>query len=120
MLLIKRAPGESITVGDEIGIRVISIRGDRVMLDIAAPTSAAVVRRDKSPSEQSVYVGDDVELLMAGICGQHVRVGINAPKSMFVSRGGTSVAFPSGDHVRNTVMELRAPLDPRYGNGTRP
>jgi sRNA-binding carbon storage regulator CsrA len=115
MLLIKRAPGEPITVGDEIGIRVVSIRGNCVTLDITAPTSAVVVQKDRAPSEQSVCVGDDVEIVMVGVCGQYVKVGIIAPRSMFVRRGSTQESIPSGDNVHNLLMELQGPLEPAFG-----
>ena len=109
MLVIKRTPGDCITIGNDIGIRVIAIRGNCVTLDIAAPAPAVVVRKDRAPSEQSVCVGDDVEIVMVGICGQYVRVGIIAPKSMFVRRGSTHDSIPSGEQVNNAVMELRGP-----------
>lgn len=86
MLVIKRTPGDSITLGDEIGIRIISIRGNRVTVDVTAPATAVVVQKDRAPSEQSVCVGDDVEVVMVGICGQYVKVGILAPRSMVVRR----------------------------------
>jgi len=117
MLVIKRTPGQAITIGDEIGLRVVSIHGNRVTLEIAAPAPATVLRKDRSLWDQSVRVGDEVEIVMVGIRGQYVRVGIVAPKSMFVYRGTTDQSIPAAEHLRNSLIELRGPLEPRFKEG---
>jgi sRNA-binding carbon storage regulator CsrA len=108
MLVLKRKPGESVTIGDDINVTVTAIHGNRVDLDVAAPPTAVVVRKNRSPTEESVCVGGDVEIVVAGICGQYVRVGIIAPKSMHVQRASPSM--PSGGQIHNAVLGVRGPL----------
>jgi carbon storage regulator len=44
MLVLTRRPGEWISVGDEITVRVLSVRGDQVQLGIEAPREIRVDR----------------------------------------------------------------------------
>lgn len=46
MLVLSRKLGESITIGDEIEVKVIAIEGDRVKLGIIAPKSLKVHRSE--------------------------------------------------------------------------
>lgn len=46
MLLLTRGRDESIMVGDDVEITIISVRGDKVRLGITAPQSVAVHRRE--------------------------------------------------------------------------
>lgn len=46
MLILTRKPGESITIGDDIKIQVIEIKGKQVRLGIEAPKSYVIHREE--------------------------------------------------------------------------
>jgi carbon storage regulator len=46
MLVLTRRPGESITIGDDIVVTVISASGGQVRLGITAPRSVQVLREE--------------------------------------------------------------------------
>ena len=46
MLVLSRQRDETIMIGDDIEITVVDIRGDKVRLGIAAPTSVPVHRKE--------------------------------------------------------------------------
>jgi carbon storage regulator len=46
MLVLTRRPGESITIGEDIVITVVSVSGNQVRVGIAAPRSVQVVREE--------------------------------------------------------------------------
>ena len=46
MLVLSRKVGEEITIGGEIRVTVIAVRGDRVRLGIIAPLDVAVDRQE--------------------------------------------------------------------------
>jgi carbon storage regulator len=46
MLVLTRKHRESIMIGDEIEVRVLSIRGDKVRLGIQAPHEVPVFRKE--------------------------------------------------------------------------
>lgn len=46
MLVLTRKTNESIIIGDEIAITVLSVEGDQVRLGITAPKDIAVHRRE--------------------------------------------------------------------------
>jgi carbon storage regulator len=46
MLVLTRRAGERITIGDDIEIVVVSVRGDQVRLGIAAPKGVAIYRAE--------------------------------------------------------------------------
>lgn len=55
MLVLSRKPGESVTIGDEVRITVLSISGKQVRIGIEAPSDIAVHREEiykKIASEQ--------------------------------------------------------------------
>lgn len=49
MLVLSRRTGEEIRIGDDIRIKVASIRGSRVRLAIEAPRELRVVRENNQP-----------------------------------------------------------------------
>lgn len=55
MLVLTRKMGESIMIGDEIELKIISIEGDQVKLGIDAPRSVKVYRSEiyKSIQEEN-------------------------------------------------------------------
>jgi carbon storage regulator len=44
MLILSRRPGESITIGDDIVVTVVSITGNQIRLGISAPREVRVLR----------------------------------------------------------------------------
>lgn len=46
MLVLTRKTGESIMIGDEIELKIISVEGDQVKLGIDAPRSVKVYRSE--------------------------------------------------------------------------
>ena len=51
MLVLSRRIGESLTLGDNITVRVIHVRGGRVRLAIDAPQSVRIRRQELPPPE---------------------------------------------------------------------
>lgn len=46
MLILQRKPGESVVIGEDISISVISIEGGRVRLAISAPQEIPILRSE--------------------------------------------------------------------------
>ncbi|MDH3443202.1 MAG: carbon storage regulator CsrA [Deltaproteobacteria bacterium] len=46
MLILSRRPGESITIGDDIVVTVVSITGNQIRLGINAPRDVRVLREE--------------------------------------------------------------------------
>ena len=46
MLVLSRQKDQTIMIGDDVGITVVDIRGDKVRLGVTAPKSVAVHRRE--------------------------------------------------------------------------
>ena len=46
MLILQRKPGESLVIGENISISVVSIDGGRVRLAISAPPEVAILRSE--------------------------------------------------------------------------
>ena len=46
MLILQRRAGESIQIGDDIEISVLTVEGGRVRLAITAPTEVTILRRE--------------------------------------------------------------------------
>ena len=46
MLIIRRRPGESVMLGDDIEIELLEVCGSQVKLGIRAPQTVAVARRE--------------------------------------------------------------------------
>lgn len=46
MLVLSRHPGEEIVIGENIVVRIMEVRGDKVSLGITAPRTVPVNRRE--------------------------------------------------------------------------
>ena len=46
MLVLSRKPGESIVIGENITVRIIEVRGDRVRIGVEAPRDVPVYRTE--------------------------------------------------------------------------
>ena len=55
MLILSRRPGESITIGDDIVVTVVSVSGNQIRLGISAPREVRVLRDEiyKSVQEEN-------------------------------------------------------------------
>ncbi len=60
MLILTRKLGESITIGDDIVVTVLDMRGCQVRLGIAAPTSIPVHRDEiyAKIQQQNIHAGE--------------------------------------------------------------
>lgn len=64
MLVLSRKPGESVTIGDEVRITVLSISGKQVRIGIEAPSDIAVHREEiyeKIANEKAATVAESKE-----------------------------------------------------------
>ncbi len=71
MLILTRKPGESITIGDDIKIQVIEIKGKQVRLGIDAPKSYVIHREEiyiRIQEENKHYV-DNPQVSLKDITG---------------------------------------------------
>ncbi len=63
MLVIRRRAGQSITIGEDIEVRVTEVAGGRVKLAISAPKSVPVVRTEvKLTREQNMAAAHESAL----------------------------------------------------------
>ena len=46
MLVLTRKPGQSILIGDEVEVQVLSVAGEKVRLGITAPPEIAIFRNE--------------------------------------------------------------------------
>ena len=53
MLILQRKAGESLVIGEDITIRVVSVDGTRVRLAISAPVTATAANRDSAMEESA-------------------------------------------------------------------
>jgi carbon storage regulator len=62
MLVLRRRPGESLVIGDEIEVEILEITPTRVKLGILAPDSVTVVRKEvQLTREQNVNAAKKVD-----------------------------------------------------------
>jgi carbon storage regulator len=52
MLIIRRKPGESILIGDEIELQVVDISQHRVKIGITAPDDVLILRKEIQLAQQ--------------------------------------------------------------------
>jgi carbon storage regulator len=68
MLVLSRKPGETIVVGDDIIVTVVSINGNRIKLGIEAPPEVSIKRREllfESPGKRHSAPADRNEFAVA-------------------------------------------------------
>ena len=46
MLILSRRPGESLTIGDDVVVTVVSVTGNQIRLGITAPREVRVLREE--------------------------------------------------------------------------
>ena len=77
MLILQRRTGESVVIGEDVRVTVISIEGGRVRLAIDAPPEVSILRR---------------ELLDAKLANQDSAVEEAAPAELLGLLGGLSAS----------------------------
>ena len=69
MLILQRKPGESVRIGEDITVSILSVENGRVRIAIDAPTSIPILRSElieaKAANLESVVVGSSADELMA-------------------------------------------------------
>ena len=54
MLLLSRRTGETIQIGDDITVRVLSVKGNQVRIGISAPDEVQIMREELLPPKPEV------------------------------------------------------------------
>ncbi len=84
MLVLTRAPDEEIRIGDEIVIRVLEVKGERVRIGISAPAEVPVHRQEvyleieRMNRESLSVVGSGLK--EARRLAQNAHAGVNSAK----------------------------------------
>ncbi len=79
MLILQRKPGESVVIGEDISVSVVSVEGGRVRLAISAPQSVQILRSellDATAVNRDSAVEEAAPAELLGLLGE-----IRAPKS---------------------------------------
>ncbi|GEM_PF-2331477 len=66
MLVLSRRPGEEIIIDGNIRVTVVSVKGDRIRIGIAAPESVTVDRAEVH-MRRNEFAGDGPVLVGAGV-----------------------------------------------------
>ncbi|EOS65172.1 carbon storage regulator [Oscillibacter sp. 1-3] len=88
MLILQRKPGESLVIGEDISITVVSVDGGRVRLAISAPQDVPILRS---------------ELVDATAANRDSAAGETAPVELLDLFGG------SPEHSRQTPPAAKTP-----------
>jgi carbon storage regulator len=66
MLVLTRKSGESIRIGDDVEVRVVSVRGQKVRLAIEAPREISVRRTELESQGREGQPGAGTRLRLSG------------------------------------------------------
>ena len=72
MLILQRKPGESVVIGEDISISVVSVEGGRVRLAISAPQEIPILRSellDATEANRDSSAGADPAELLGLLVG---------------------------------------------------
>jgi carbon storage regulator CsrA len=81
MLILTRRIGESLKIGSDITVTVITVKSNQVRIGISAPKDIPVM------------IGDHIVLKVLQVNGNKVRLGIEAPKELSVRREGIAASI---------------------------
>ena len=98
MLVLTRHPHQSILIGEDIEVTVLSISNNTVRLRISCPRLTPPVREQSLRLEDIVRINDQaqVQVVMLRPEGGRVRLGINAPRSVNIAREEVKQMAPGG------------------------
>lgn len=94
MLILQRKPGESVVIGEEISITVVSVEGGRVRLAISAPQEIPILRS---------------ELLAATAVNRDSAAEEAAPTELLGLLGGISNSNSNPNSNPNSNLERKPP-----------
>ena len=86
MLILQRKAGESLVIGDEVRVTVMSIEGGRVRLAISAPTEVAILRSELLDAKEANRDSAAEEAAPAELLG--LLGGMPASKKQIPQKGG--------------------------------
>jgi carbon storage regulator len=66
MLVLTRKPGQSIMIGDEVEVQVLSVAGEKVRLGITAPREVSIFRNEVYDRIENEVKGGEEEGDTAG------------------------------------------------------
>jgi carbon storage regulator len=66
MLVLTRKPGQSIMIGDEVEVQVLSVAGEKVRLGITAPREVSIFRNEVYDRIENEVKGGEEEGDAAG------------------------------------------------------
>lgn len=72
MLILQRKPGESLVIGEDISISVVSVEGGRVRLAISAPQEVPILRSellDATAANRDSAVEESAPAELLGLLG---------------------------------------------------
>jgi carbon storage regulator len=106
MLVLSRKRSEQITIGDDVTITVVTIKGRSVRIGIQAPSDMVILRQEleghpnpnpggggggggmlvlSRKENEKILIGDEILITVLTIRSK-VRLGIDAPKELLVLR----------------------------------
>lgn len=74
MLILQRKPGESLLIGEDISITVVSVDGGRVRLAISAPQDIPILRSelvDATAANRDSAAGESAPAELLNLLGTH-------------------------------------------------
>lgn len=83
MLILQRKTGESLVIGEEVRVTVVSIEGGRVRLAISAPSEVAILRSellDAKLANQDSAVEEAAPAELLGLLGEMPASKKQAPR----------------------------------------
>lgn len=84
MLILQRKPGESLVIGEDISITVVSVDGGRVRLAISAPQDVPILRSelvDATAANQDSVAGEAAPAELLDLFGAHPEHSHQIPPS---------------------------------------
>ena len=84
MLILQRKPGESLVIGEDISITVVSVDGGRVRLAISAPQDIPILRSelvDATAANRDSAAGETAPAELLGLFGGNPEHSQQTPPS---------------------------------------
>lgn len=66
MLILTRRPGESVMIGDEVTVTVLSIKGNQIRMGFSAPQNVAVHREEVYQRIQAERLTSNMQQVSSG------------------------------------------------------